>query len=288
MSEKTSKQSPVRKDAIAGIEGREPVGVVLSAGVKDSARGFPTEKEYFHLVVPREENGKRAHHPAFSGFNQAKPERRKTVRGVIVHATETECFEGYLRCQVGYKNKGQAHPDRRPFCEGDGVHAMRWLGEAPDDFAEIKCPADKCEYRLTEPKLCKPFSRLLFLLNWSAESPLPKMLCKFTSGSVYTYMNLRGFFDRIKKTAHQLGLEDYSLLGLPFSLTLTMQTRPSKQTKFPVIVITPEIDPLEFFYQQRERIGQLQAQRFTAIEDQREHAIELEDVRALHIGGNSE
>ena len=66
-----------KPDGIKGLKGREPVGVVLSVGVKDKQRGFPTETDRFHLVAAREENGVRNLHPGFATFNTAAIEKRK-------------------------------------------------------------------------------------------------------------------------------------------------------------------------------------------------------------------
>lgn len=273
----------IRRDRIAGTEGREPVGVVLSAGIKKGGSGFPIEKEHYHLVQPREDNGSRPHHPAFAAFNHAPSEKRRTIRGNLVHATREECFEGYLRNQTS-KQLGM-HPNRMPYCQGDGVHAVRWMGEGADNFADIKCPNEQCEYRLTTPPACKPFSRILFRLRWPEGNPLPAMLCKYTSGGWYTYSNLLGFFEYLERTAAEIGLERYSLFGFPFTLTLTQQTKPSAKTRFPVTVITPEADPVEFFARQSEQLKLARATTYEALEDQREPAIEYEDVKSINVPG---
>ena len=123
---------------IKDLHPREPVGAVVSVGVKDKAKGFPTETDRWHIVQPREENGIRHPHPAFTSFNQAPPEHRKVLKGVIMHATRDLCVEWHLKAQVLSK----AHPDRRPACVGDGVKAIRWEGGEADDFMDIKCPTD--------------------------------------------------------------------------------------------------------------------------------------------------
>lgn len=278
--------SEVRKDKIAGTEGREPVGVVLSCGIKKGGSGFPVEKDRYHLVQPREENGMRPHHPAFAAFNQAQVDKRKMIRGNLVHATKAECFEGYLRKQTG-PSSIRMHPNRMPFCQGDGVHARRWMGGAPDDFTEIRCPNEQCEYRLTTPATCKPFSRILFRIRWPDGNPLPSMLCKYTSGGWYTYTNLLGFFDYLERTAGEIGLEKYSLFGFPFTMTLTQQTKPSAQTRFPVTVITPEEDPVAFFARQSEQMKLARATQYDAIAgpSQQEPDLVYEDIKQLQVPG---
>jgi hypothetical protein len=280
----TDKQS-FRRDHIAGTEGREPVGCVLSCGVKKPGGGYPIEKDRYHIVVPREDNGRRVHHPAFSGFNSAVPDKRKMIRGNLVHATKADCYEGYLRNQVGPKPPSGpgAHPNRMPFCTGDGVHAVRWLGDEADNFQDIKCPNERCEFRLTAPPTCKPFTRLLFRIRWPDGNPLPSLLCKFTSGGWNTYCNVLGLFDYLEKTAANIGLEHYNLFGFPFTMTLIQQTKPSEKTKFPVTIITPEADPVEFFARQSERIKLAQDSQVVSIEDQRLPEIEAEDVSQLTV-----
>ncbi len=207
------------------------------------------------------------------------------VRGNLVHGSKADCYEGFLKNQVGPKAIG-AHPNRMPFCVGDGVHARRWMGDGADDFADIKCPNKKCEYRLCTPPSCKPFTRLLFRIRWPDGNPLPTMLCKFTSGGWNTYCNILGFFDDLEKTAKEIGLKSYSLFGYPFTLTLIQQTKPSEKTRFPVTVITPEADPVEFFARQSERLKLCRDQGPVAtLEDQRLPDLEAEDVEQLSVPG---
>lgn len=282
---------------IAGLEGREPVGVVLSVGRKNE-RGFPVENDRFHLVVPREENGKRPGHSAFAAFNGAPAERRKVIRGVIVHANEGDAFDYALRCQVG---KGSAHPNRLPFCQGDGATATRWVGPNADDFKEIACPHDRCEFRQSpgknKPTPCKPFGRLLFHLTWPEETqaalvaagrpPLPAMLAKYQTGSWHTVRNLIGFFEHVRSAARGLRIESPSLFGLPFTLTLTRQTKPSETSSFPVVTITPTMEPAEFFLRQRDTMDRLAYEAPRAAlthDDERDPVVVAEDYRTITPG----
>ena len=243
---------------IAGLQGREPVSVVLSLGIKN-AQGVPVEKDRLHLVVPHEADGRRGHHAGFAAFNNAAPERRQMIRGNLVHATERECFELNLRAQVAKSLGLPAHPNKRPVCQGDGVRAQRWCGIAdePDNYTEVQCLNERCQARLTEPSQCKPFARLLFRLRWPDGNPLPSVVAKFTTGGWNTAANLRGFFDQIDRTARQIGLTQYTLFGLPFTLTLHQQTKASARRKFPVVAISPDMDLIEFFGRQQEQIAQL-------------------------------
>jgi len=146
----------------------------------------------------------------------------------------------------------------RPWCVGDGSRATRWTGPGPDDFTEIQCPNELCQYRQTEPKQCKPFARLLFRLRWAEETErLPTPLAKFTTGSWNTVANLTGFFDWIEQSARNLGLREPKFYGLPFVMSLAYQTKASAKTRFPVVTITPEVDPVAVFTAQMERVQAL-------------------------------
>jgi hypothetical protein len=268
-------------DGIDGVDGREPVGAVVSIGIKDKQRGFPTETDRFHIVQPRECNNVREPHPAFASFNSAPAEHRKVIRGNLIHATRQDCFEYRLRAQV-IKSIG-AHPNRRPCCEGDGKRAIRWSGDDADSFMEIQCPNERCEYRQTQPATCKPFARFLFRLRWKDASPMPTPLCKFTTGSWNTVNNLLGFFKYVEKVARELGIKNHSLFGMPFMLTLTRQTKPSLQRAFPVVTITPEQDPVEFYMQQRERIAGINTAEIAALPDMQEPDIVAADYDAINV-----
>jgi len=271
-------------EGIKGLNGREPVGAALTIGVKDKARGFPTETDRFHLVAPREENGRRAPMPAFSGFNSAAPEARKVIRGNLVHASRSDCFECHLKNQVGPRG---AHPNRRPFCIGDGVRAVRWLGGDADNFADIDCPNKRCEFRIApdgKPVPCKPWLRLLFRLRWKDGSPLPQLLVKFASGSWNTAANAVGFFEYIDDTAKHLGLTDYSLFGLPFTMTLIRQTKASSKSAFPVVGFSPEIDPVSWFMQQRAQLRELGAPTpIAALSDERDIDVVASDHVVISV-----
>jgi hypothetical protein len=274
---------------IDGLAGRVPIGVVLSIGVKDSEKGFPTQTDRFHLVSVREEHGVRKPHPAFNAYNAADPEKRKIIRGNIVHGTPIECWGHQLKAQV--LPKQAAHPDRRPHCVGDGKRAIRWIGPGPQDFKDIECPHERCEFRQrpapTKPCACKPFARFIFRLRWPDGRPEPTMLAKFTTGSWHTVRNFIGFFEYLQNTASQLGLQNWTLFGMPFAMTLTKQTKPSEKTAFPVVTISPEIDPIEFFMKQRENIRQLAAPvPYAALTDreQQEPRVVAADLDTITVG----
>lgn len=274
-------EAKLKPDHIDGITGREPIGAALTIGVKDRQRGFPTEKDRFHLVMPHEADGRREHHPAFSFFNGAQADKRRVILGNLVHRTKAECFEYHLKAQVCGKT---GHPDKRPCCVGDGKKAVRWMGDTPDNFAEIKCPNDKCEYRLTTPPSCKPWMRFLFRVRWNNKAH-PAMLVKFTSGSWNTISNFVGFFDYLDRLANELGVQDATLLGLPFTLTLVERTKASAQRRFPTVSISPDIDPVEWMQRQREAIRALAGPVPTALLDfdQQDTATVYEDGLTITV-----
>lgn len=243
-------------NGIEGVEGREPVMAVLALGRKPKTKGFPIEKDRFHIVVPREADDMREYHPAFKLFNEAAPEHRQIIHGNIVHATVKECFEWHRKKQGTPENK--LHPNGMPFCVGDGVSATRWMGGAPDNFKEIQCPNDKCEFAMIEDstKKCKPWMRFLFRVRWP-KGNLPNGLFKFVTQSWNSVVNFVGFFDSLMKTAANLGIANPSLYGVPFTMTLTKGTKPSIHAKFHFITISTDIDPLEFFMKQKQLLSQI-------------------------------
>lgn len=256
---------------ILGLEGREPIGAAVTIGVKDKAKGFPTERDRFHIVeVEADADDRRRHHRAFQFFNELKPEQRKLLRGNIVHASRAACFEFNLKNQV--KPGGQAHPQRRPFCVGNGEKAVRWMGKGADDFQEIECPHDRCEYRVAtggKPTPCKPWMRLLFRIDWPPEQQaylaqngkpaLPSMIVKFTSGSWNTTRNVLGFFEQFEGAAASLGIPNANLFGLPFTMQLSEKTNRERKSRFPVVTLSPAMDLIDFLMAQRKSLDALGA-----------------------------
>ena len=251
-------------DHIDGIKGREPVSAAVTIGVKDRKRGFPIEKDRFHIVLPYEADGRREYHPSFGFFNQAPVDKRKLIMGNLVHASQEECFEYFLKAQV--LGKGKAHPNKRPACVGDGAMAVRWVGPGPDDFKSIACPNEKCEYRLSTPPSCKPWMRFLFRLRWNDERH-PATLVKFTSGSWNTVANFKGFFDYLEKMAAELKISDFSLYGLPFTMTLVERTKASAQRRFPTVSISPDMDPVTWLQQRNAAMAALADPNYIALTD---------------------
>lgn len=241
---------------IEGLRPREPVGAVLSIGRKGPS-GAPQDTDRFWIVSPQEANGVRPLHPGFEHYNKADPEKRLQIRGNLVHAMREEAFGYYLSAQV----LGQewpafpgTHPARRPICTGDGIKATRFYGLKPDgsdDFREIECPNEKCQFRQGDTKVCRPFGRLYFRPLWKEGSSAQTPLMKLATHSWNTIQNLVGFFDHVESQAKNLGLTLWTLYGLPFVLTLARKTQPGRKRAFPVLTISPECDLIQFFLIQR-------------------------------------
>lgn len=276
-------------EGIAGLQPREPVGAVLSVGVKDSDRGFPVEKDRFHLLMPKPSEGtgnlqRRVHHPAYRAYNSLPKERRQVLYGALVHAKQDECFEHHLKAQ---KIPGLQVPHRRPACVGDGITAQRFDPRS-GEYVEIQCPHERCQYRAGNPPPCKPFMRLLFRIVWPeglAEGAWPSQLMRFTSGGWNTVKNALGLFKEIEAAARALRLREYSLYGLPFSLTLVEHTNPEKKSRFPVVHFSLMASPEAFFMQQHAQLAQM-GERFEALEDMRGEDVVYEDTREISLPSN--
>lgn len=239
---------------IAGVEGKENVFAALSLGRKPKGGGFPIERDRFHFVKPREADGVRDYHPSYKAYNEAPPENRRILYGNIVHATEIECFEWHRKKMTN--QQGKMHPNKFPFCIGDGISATRWMGG--DEFKEIECPNEKCEFAMsTDPaKKCNAWMRFLFRIRWP-NNEFPAGIIKFTTGSWNAIQSFVGFFESFMRTANHLGIKQPSLFGVPFTLTLDKGTKPSIQAKFYSVSITNDIDPLEFFRTQKQLLAQI-------------------------------
>jgi hypothetical protein len=263
--------------SIEGLEPGEGIGAVVRIGEKDKQRGFPTNTDRFFICTTRELNGVRPLHEAFAGYNNAPVEKRQMLRGNIVHASRDECFYHQYKAQV----LTQAHPDRRPCCTGNGHDATRWMGGDPENWKSISCPGEECEYRQKSPPVCKPWGQLLFQLRWPEGNPLPTMLVKWTTTSWNSLKSLLGMLDQVDKAAHQLGIEGYSLFGLPFTMTLSRKTMPKRQQAFPVVDFATEMSPVEFFASQQAQLAQLAQIRPLTLLEQTTPKSEFADLRDI-------
>ena len=256
---------------IQGLQGKEPVGAVLTIGTKSADKGFPTDRDRFYVKVPDSSNDVRVNHPAFSVFNGAAAELRRSVRGVLVHAAEAECFEWHRKAQK-LPPPFQNH-SKLPACTGDGKKAKR-LALLPDkrvEHVEMPCPNELCQFAQAPnertPPCCKPWARLLFQPIWQSDK-LPTPLMKFTTQSWHSISAIVGFFDYIREQAGLCGVQNPQLFGLPFEMTLTEKSSPERKTKFPVIRITPTVQIQAFLLGQMQRGQQLaQGRQYVALLD---------------------
>lgn len=250
-----------RMSGIKGLDAKEPVGAVLTVGHK-GPKGNPTDTDRFFIVSVFETPEKiRPPHPDFADFNRVAPDHKPSViHGRLVHGKREQAFIHHLKAQVLVKlndpARKLAHPDKRPACEGDGVKAKRWNGKtgADESFDEIPCPNELCEFRKEpdggRPTPCKPWMQILFRPEWRNGETFPSPLMKLTSGSWNNARAFLGFFEYIEQQAKIMGLEDASLYGLPFTLTLSRKTKPSATRSFPVMSIAPDGDLQRFLFAQ--------------------------------------
>lgn len=261
---------------IAGLTGREPIGAALTIGIKGS-NGAPTEKDRFHILdaTPGSKDfqtreGKtysspvRDPHPSFAVFNSAAIERRRVVPARLAHATIAEMFE--YRRQAA-KLPGHEHPKKAPSCIGDGMKAIRYMGNA-QDYTDIVCPGDKCEFAVAGPNdrngrptapLCKPWMRFIARFDWAVTDGkrLPNIPFKFTSGGWNNVRSFIGFFDAFRRACEGFGVEPdrVPLFGMPVLLTLTEKTNPETKSRFPVVSIQTngDVDVIAWIGEQLKR-----------------------------------
>lgn len=285
---------PIYRD-IDGLEGREPVGAVLTIG-KKGPKGAPVETDRFYFVSPFEADGIRQPLVEFKRFNEAPAPARQVIHGNLVHARIEEAWLHHLRAHKLPKPHPN-HPGRRPACEGDGRRATRYGGpdaQGQDVWREIDCPNQRCEFRQGSPAACKPMGRLYFRPSWDHYRDetfhgLPTPLVKWTTSSWNTVANVIGFFGHVQAQARNLGLEQWSVYGLPFELTLGRKTQPQHERSFPVVGISPlEHDLIGFFLFQKQQLaaagGRLQlAAGNTSPEETAPEVIDA-DARAITPG----
>ena len=226
----------------------QPIGAVLTIGRK-GPKGFPVEKDRFHLVLPHEgPDGRRAAHPRYVRFNTADPEHRRSLVCQIVHSDPEQALEYYLSAYRGRRGD-PTHPAGAPFCRGDGDRAQRYTGadSDPDGFASIDCAGSECPYQTATPPLCRPFARLAFRVEFKPGSAMPSTICRYQTKSWHTVANLAGFFDMLRDAADLVGAP---FVPAGFRFCLQLEIRKSKMnggSRFPVVRAIPLDDPYSFF-----------------------------------------
>lgn len=265
---------PYEPHGIGGLRGREPIPCAVSLGIK-SDRGFPIEKDRFHIVVGQattEERGgrktdMRAYHPLFEAFNTAPVGMRRDIPCVIAHASIPEFFDQKRQAYV--LPEFPAHPHRMPVCRGDGTTAIRWVKGA---WTNCHCPGDECPFTKAStyttrdgkegerPAPCKPMSKVVLRFNWRRLDEghpfkrLPALPFKYTSGGWNTAGNLLGFVDSFRSVCASIGVDpvDVPLFGLPVRLQLYERT--GKAQKFSVAqVVVDGGDITEWVLMQMQR-----------------------------------
>lgn len=253
------------------VFGGEPVGAVLSVGVKSAAGGYPTDRDRFHIKLPHERDGIRPLHPSFAAFNAAKPDARRRVLANLMHMRieDAVSFRRMMyRLPKQMTNRFPAPPNRRPQCEGNGRTAVRHLDTG---FETIRGCGDLCEFAMNGGP-CKPRLEVYFRPQWTREE-WPAPLMKFASGSVYCLNSLLTFLDFVAEAATGAGLcppskepgdgfdrlRDHGVpvMGLPFSLLLEERTSRERKTRFPVVEFAAEGDIMRWLDLTQAQIRQI-------------------------------
>lgn len=265
---------------IEGVDGREPVGAVLRVGVKPAGRAAPKDRDRFFVCHPYQDGNKiRPLHEAFASFNAAKPEHRRSVEAVLVHATEEEAFHYGLSA---WRLPDQQAPAHGPACQGDGIVAIRRVGQ--EEPVEIPCPNRTCAYRQGAKPACKPLMRVLFRPVWPG-GRLPTPLMRFESHSWNSVEAWVGMFRHIREQAQHLGIESPSLYGFKFRISLQEKTSAAKGTRFPVVIPSPEVDVQSFLVAQGQLRQQLGASQPIGMLDAGEHDPEELEVVEAELAG---
>ena len=268
---------------IIGVTGSEPIGAALTIGRKGD-RGFPVQKDRFHIMEPHEgADRRRAPHTAFGWYNAAAPERRRMIRGTIEQASWDRCLEqrnaAHRPNPAVLQGPAPKIPNRRPWCTGDGATASRYL-DRKQAWCEIACPGAGCAHRVKSgkrPADCKPTTRFLFRLSFSAavmaryQPPSPVVI--YRSGGWHTYRALLGLRESLDRAADAMGIPGYSPMGYSFTLYLSEKT--AEGQRFPVITVSPSESPADSLI----RAGSVRRQIVQAIP-----AATDEDARAISGG----
>lgn len=248
---------------VKDLRPRTPIGASLQISIRKNLepRGMPDQKDRFHILTPREIDGVKRPHPAFGLFNNAPITHRQSIRGVMVHASASECFETSLALQTYPKGHTgeRSHPTDAPVCKGNGVQAIRWDGQKYND---IPCPGKLCEYS-NMPNGCTIRAQFIFSLRWAPGSPFERLqtpMVKYATKGWESSSAILGFLEFVSHSAKSLGVTDYSLFGLPFTMTLQKRTNKKLKTKYYVVEITTDMDVFQFLSDQREKINLLQSQ----------------------------
>ena len=160
------------------------------------------------------------------------------------------------------------------------------IDDDTNDFVEMQCLGNRCEFAQGQPPPCRPWMRVVFLLtHWGNGQSLPGVLAKFTSGGWQTYQNFLGFFEQIQTAAQQIGIENPNLTGYPLTLHHLYKTKPEKRIKYQVIEVYPRKSPYEFLAEQTKLIKSIRSEygELEAITDQTQQQpqVVFEDQKSI-------
>lgn len=284
-------------EGIKSLHVTVPVGAQVTLGRKGAGGRGVVEKDRFHFVSPYEDSNKiRPYLPEFNEYHRLEPKWRRLLHANLIYGCISQSFTNRLRMREfpKYEEEPRARPNHMPVCEGNGAIAMRWQ-RRDDDMLQIACPDKLCQYRQTEPPLCRPFSEFLFRPRWEGRwqnAGLPNPVCRLRSETSWSSAaNIAGFFEQLQQQANEMGLEDATFYGFPFTIQMIEKTNPSKRQKWWAVVLTPETDIVDFLRWQRERIRELQAPLpLQAIPDlrDREDDGEVQVIDSVVVGEDNE
>lgn len=216
-------------------------------------------------------------HPSFVAWNDLaektmnkQGERRPAgrvaaLRGNLVHATPAECVQWY-RAASQLPEPHPNPPSKRAACTGNEAVARRFSGIGAGDvetYEEIACPGEDCIF--AQRRLCKVQGDLLFRLRWDSSDPLernfPALLAMYHTGGMHSVSSIMGLFEFVlgteavqptrpreewkKGLAAELGVENPSLVGLPFVMTVGKKTNRQNGNVYTIVNFSPDGDLIE-------------------------------------------
>ncbi len=133
----------------------------------------------------------------------------------------------------------EAPPNSAPSCTGDGNRAKRFNGldeSGKPTYVMIDCPHDLCVFRQGNAKACGAFGMLYFRLCWPGGEDFPSELARYQTHGWDSVTSFVGMFKAVEQVAKGLRMdpETWGYCGLPFSVTVGMEKKPSQAREFPV------------------------------------------------------
>ena len=75
------------------------------------------------------------------------------------------------------------------------------------------------------------------------------------------------------------------MYGFPFTLTLIERTKAARKARYPVVTVSPDQDPVDFFLMQKERLKGLPGLIPAALPDLQDVGELYEDIQSLEVPG---